>query len=415
MDVVASWTGSRTDALRQALRMSNEAFAGHLGVAVRTVAYWRVRPDVVPRPLMQEILDTALARAPAEVREVFRALIARDAATPGIAHGSAVRLDDVESFTAWLTSTSASDLAIEQADQTAATLAALHTRLPARKLLADVLRLHSSTHATLRTGRQHLRQARELLRIDGLTLAHASVLLGDLGQDQDANRHGRAALLCLQEADASQAPAWYALAKTARWQRDYASAADLASRGFETGPITPMSVQLASYEANSAALMGDTQRARDALDRSELIAAALSADDDSGSPWAFPAQRRAVFRLSVLLRTGDRDGALRAAEDADQSWTAGEPQIAGTWAQVRIGASIAHLQRGQLDGAAEDIAPVLAMAPDMRIATVTGWLHDLDSELRTGRHASSPIAVSLRHQIRDFTAAALPAHAKEAG
>ncbi len=40
----------------------------------------------------------------------------------------------------------------------------------------------------------------------------------------------------------------------------------------------------ARYEANSAALMGDAQRARDALDRSELIAAALSADDDSGSP-----------------------------------------------------------------------------------------------------------------------------------
>lgn len=75
MDVVASWTGSRADALRQALRMTNETFAGHLGVAVRTVAYWRVRPDVVPRPSMQEILDTALLRAPAEAREVFRAIV----------------------------------------------------------------------------------------------------------------------------------------------------------------------------------------------------------------------------------------------------------------------------------------------------------------------------------------------------
>ncbi len=82
---------------------------------------------------------------------------------------------------------------------------------------------------------------------------------------------------------------------------------------------------------------------------------------------------------------------------------------------MRIGAAIAHLQQGQLDGTAEDIGPVLAMAPDMRIATVTGWLHDLDTELHTGQHASSPLAISLRHQIRDFTAAALPSHAKEAG
>jgi hypothetical protein len=51
----------------------------------------------------------------------------------------------------------------------------------------------------------------------------------------------------------------------------------------------------------------------------------------------------------------------------------------------------------------------------MRIATVTGWLHDLESELRTGRHASSPLAVSLRHQIRDFTAAALPTHGARLG
>ena len=54
MDVVASWTGDRADALRQALRMTNESFAGHLGVAVRTVAYWRNRPEIVPRPAMQE-------------------------------------------------------------------------------------------------------------------------------------------------------------------------------------------------------------------------------------------------------------------------------------------------------------------------------------------------------------------------
>jgi hypothetical protein len=397
------------------MRMTNEAFAGHLGVAVRTVAYWRVRPDVVPRPVMQEILDTALAHAPTEAREVFRAITAGEQSTPGVIRAGPWRLDDVDSFTAWLTSTSTSDQAIEQADHTAVTLASLHTRLPARKLLADVLRLHASTHAMLRTGRQHLRQTRELTRIDGMALAHASVLLGDLGRDQDANRYGRAALLCLQEADASQATAWYALAKTARWERDYAGAADLASRGFETGPITPMSVQLASYEANAAALMGDSQRARDALDRSELIAEALTVDDLSGSPWAFPAQRRAVFRLSVLLRTADPEGALRAAADADQTWAAGEPQIAGTWAQVRIGAAIAHLQQGQLDGTAEDVEPVLAMAPEMRIATVTGWLDDLDGELRIGRHASSPLAISLRHQIRAFTAAALPSHAKEAG
>lgn len=78
VDVVASWTGARADALREALRMSNEGFAAHLGVAARTVANWRARPEVVPRPAAQEILDAALARAPFNVREQFRMLLSAD-------------------------------------------------------------------------------------------------------------------------------------------------------------------------------------------------------------------------------------------------------------------------------------------------------------------------------------------------
>ena len=55
-----------------------------------------------------------------------------------------------------------------------------------------------------------------------------------------------------------------------------------------------MSIQLASYEANSAALLGD-HPGRDALSRAEKIAAALPGADTGTSPWAFPAER-AVFR-----------------------------------------------------------------------------------------------------------------------
>jgi hypothetical protein len=133
------------------------------------------------------------------------------------------------------------------------------------------------------------------------------------------------------------------------------------------------------------------------------------------SPSAFRAQRRAVFRLSVLLRTGDAAAAIQAAADADAGWAAGEQHIRGTWAQVRIGAAIAHLLRGQLDGTAEELAPVLDMPPDFRIATVTGWLADLDAQLASGRHADGPVAISIRRQIRDFTAAALPSDTRETG
>jgi transcriptional regulator with XRE-family HTH domain len=417
MDVVASWTGKRADALRQALRMTNESFAGHLGVAVRTVAYWRQRPDVIPRPSMQEILDVALARAGDTARAQFALLISEHEHAQSFLTGTdSATATDIHGLTAWVTASNTSDEAIEHIDRAAVALADRHTQAPAGQLLGDVLELHGKAHVLLRSGRQRLRQTRDLIRIDGDLLAHASVLMGDLGQDRDADAHARAALLHLEEADASQATACYALAKSARWRQDYATAADLAERGYEPGPITPMGVQLASYEANSAALLGDHDRARQALTRAEQIAHALPGQEPSGSPWAFPPERLAIFRLSVLLRTGDPDGALRAAEAADEGWASGDPPIPGTWAQIRIGAAIAHLLKDSLDGATEQVTPMLGLAAEYRIATVTGWLADLDRNLAHPRFARNAQAESLRQQIRDFTIGALPSHtARRAG
>jgi transcriptional regulator with XRE-family HTH domain len=409
MEVVASWTGERADALRQAFRMTNESFAEYLGVAVRTVAYWRERPNVIPRPAMQEILDTALARAPEATRSQFSLILAeRGHVTPGHRRWPA---EDLPSLTAWITASNASDEAIEYIDRATLGLAGRHTQVPARQLLADVLQVHGKAQLLLRGGRQRLRQTRELMRVEGSALAHASVLLGDLGQDHEAEKYGQAAVIFLQEADASPATALYALAKTARWQQDHATAADLARQGFEYGPVDPMNVQLAYYEANSAALLGDQYRARHALIRADQIAESLPASGASGSPWSFPAERRAIFRLSVLLRTGDPRGALAAAETADRGWDAGDPYIPGTWAQIRIGAAIAHLQQNSLDGAAEQVSPMLTLAPEFRISTVTGYLAVLDGRLARPRFAASRTAQDLRQEIREFQTAALPPHA----
>jgi hypothetical protein len=172
-----------------------------------------------------------------------------------------------------------------------------------------------------------------------------------------------------------------------------------------------MSVQLAYYEANSSALARDRSRARSALALAETIADAQPETDTGISPWSFPPERQAIFALSVALHTGDADGALRAAAAADHGWARGDTYLPGTWAQVRIGAAIAHLLRDSLDGAAEQVTPILTMPPEFRIATVTGWLADLDRSLSDHRYANSRPASGLREQIREFTANALPQHA----
>ncbi|WP_020387870.1 hypothetical protein [Kribbella catacumbae] len=55
--------------------MTNEAFAAHLGAAVRTVATWEAKPDMVLSAAMQEILDSALKGADEDVQRRFAMIL----------------------------------------------------------------------------------------------------------------------------------------------------------------------------------------------------------------------------------------------------------------------------------------------------------------------------------------------------
>jgi tetratricopeptide (TPR) repeat protein/transcriptional regulator with XRE-family HTH domain len=79
-----TWTGSRADALRQAMHMAKESFADYLGISARTVAYWRAKPYVVPQQEKQDILDTALRRASDGAKERFAFLTGAQNDSPGI-------------------------------------------------------------------------------------------------------------------------------------------------------------------------------------------------------------------------------------------------------------------------------------------------------------------------------------------
>jgi hypothetical protein len=77
--------------------------------------------------------------------------------------------------------------------------------------------------------------------------------------------------------------------------------------------------------------------------------------------------------------------------------------------RIRIGAGIACMLKDEPDGAAESVRPVFDLPPGLRIATVTGWLADLDRRLADDRYERVPIASALRQQIREFATAALDA------
>lgn len=86
---VVTWTGRTACALQQALRMTNDAFADHLGVGVRTVASWHSSPTIVPRAEIQSALDTAYERSSTSVQRRF-SLLARP--SPSAVEAQALRV-----------------------------------------------------------------------------------------------------------------------------------------------------------------------------------------------------------------------------------------------------------------------------------------------------------------------------------
>jgi len=325
-------------------------------------------------------------------------------ARDGLAGSEPAGMAEPADVIAWVAATSTSDDAISELARTAEYLADAHARIPAGRLLREVLGAHREAHALLLRGRQRLAQARELLRIESALMAHACLLLGDLGDYATARAHGRAALLCAREAGAEEGLAWTAMAKTARWQNRFAEAGTLAARGFEAARLAPIQAELAYREANAIALFGDALRARAAFRKASQAAENL--DDDGTSAWSFSRGRQAVFALSVCVHTGDPDGALRAAREADAYWDAGGGKITATWAQVRAGAAMAYLLKDSLDGAADQLGPVLDLPPDQRISTITGYLHQVSQILQSPHWGQSPLAMQLGSQIKDFTSTA---------
>lgn len=65
------WTGEKAARLQDAFEMTQEEFAGKLGVSVRSVAAWRANPRMIPQSETQRILDTTYGMAGDAVRRRF--------------------------------------------------------------------------------------------------------------------------------------------------------------------------------------------------------------------------------------------------------------------------------------------------------------------------------------------------------
>jgi hypothetical protein len=319
---------------------------------------------------------------------------------------SSLVADDARSLTAWLTATNVSDDAVDDLSRAVSALAEAHSGRPPERLLTEVFAVHQRVQALLRSGKQRLYQTRELYRLDADLLAHASLLMGDLHRNAAAAANGATAQLCAREADSTQAIALSVRAKTARWRMQYAASAELARQGYECSPATPIRILLASQEANAAALLGDERRARQALIVAEA-ATEVTSPGSGVSAWSCSRPRQSLFAMSVVIRFHNSDAALGAAQLADTAWASGVPRVTGTWAQIRLGAGIARIIADDLHGALAEIAPVMNLAPEYRMATITAYTTQIEKRLQRRRFLRDSTAVAIRSRVHEFNAKAL--------
>ncbi|MEV6547964.1 NUDIX domain-containing protein [Streptomyces sp. NPDC051597] len=74
MELVGTWTGRTACLLQEAMRMTNEVFAEHLGISTRTITRWHSSPEMTHRIEVQQILDTAYEQAGEAVQRRFAIL-----------------------------------------------------------------------------------------------------------------------------------------------------------------------------------------------------------------------------------------------------------------------------------------------------------------------------------------------------
>ncbi len=306
---------------------------------------------------------------------------------------------DARSVIAWVESTNTSDDAISYFAQAISRTAEEHASLPPATLLLKVQQLHTMIRALLEGGRQRQSQASELLCLDADLLAHLCQLLGDVHRDQAASAYAQASMALANEAGAGPARAFSAQAQIARWRGRYTEAADLAAIGSRRNPPVHLRTLLAYQEADAAAVSGQVRRARTLLERAD------SMDDGSTSysAWSCPPGRRALFRMGVALNLGDAHGALRQAAEAEPAWQRERSRAFGTWAHFQITAAKAHTTLASIDGATDQVAPVLDLPREYRISTLVGHMATLDSLLLRQRFRNSRGVVALRERLRHFS------------
>lgn len=223
----------------------------------------------------------------------------------------------------------------------------------------------------LLAGRQRPHQTRDLYAAAGWALTMLAWMSVDLGRADAAEDHAQVAWACAENAGQPGLRGWVRATQhtVLFWQDRYTEAAGYAEDGLRHATGTAATF-LASARALDLARAGDHTAAREALDDGPGIAEHAQPErDEMGGPFTCSLDRAGSLWSDTHLALGDADRALTLARQAVARFeaTPRDRRNLGSERMVRIQVVKAHLVAGELDGAAEALAPVLATSPEHRV------------------------------------------------
>lgn len=299
--------------------------------------------------------------------------------------------------------------AMEQVYDDVRHVARAYPQRPLPEILGRLVETQELVFALLES-RQRPENLRQLYFLGGITGGLLAKASHDLGNPHAALTQARTAFLCADNADHNGLRAWVRGLQSlvSYWAgnpHDSVRYAQLGA-GYADQAHSTTGVWLPVSEARAWAALGNADAARSALARAENAWETMQYDDldEIGGLCTFGRHRQLYYAADALAWLPAEQEAAeqysRQAVDAyaDQThaeWSFGD--AAGSQAAM----AIARIAKGELDGAADAIAPVLSLSAERRINGVVHSARRVHQALRQSGHADD--ARDLQEEIEIFT------------
>ncbi|MEU4296666.1 hypothetical protein [Kitasatospora aureofaciens] len=292
-------------------------------------------------------------------------------------------------------------------------LTVAYPRLALPTLLGDLVEVQDLTFRLLEHGRVKPLQARELYLLAGITSGMLAKASHDLGNPSAAMMQARTAFVCADNADHHAMRAWVRSLQSliSYWAGRPGEAADYAALGQSAaGDVRgTTSVWLACLSARAHSLLGDGEGTRTAVQQAEDARAAVEPDDlDAfGGIMTFPVPRQLYYVAEATVQLGEdpalgesqSEAAVTAYRDASEDeWAFGDE------AGAQTDLALARIARGEVEGAAEAVRPVLDLPIEQRNFGIVSSAQRVHAALSADGRRNGIVGVDLQQEIEAFTA-----------